>query len=139
MRTRRAIETRPICPHLSVQQLPEHLQVSFLCCHQQWRPRRGGAKTGENHGEISGDLENIRIFILKYIGNPCGNVEYTGNYGKYRKTTYIYIYSHMFTVQGLMIWGNAVSTEKKESTSEIHGGTSPILGAYKKMGPPNDS
>jgi len=38
----------------------------------------------------------------------------------------------MFTVQGLMIWGNAVSTEKKESTSEIHGGTAPIVGAYKK-------
>ena len=45
----------------------------------------------------------------------------------------------MFTVQGLMIWGNAVSTEKKESTSESHGGTSPILEKKKKMGPPNDS
>ena len=64
------------------------------------------------------------------------NIQETmGNIGK----QHIYIYSHMFTVQGLMIWGNAVSTEKKESTSEIHGGTSPILGAYKKMGPPNDS
>ena len=59
----------------------------------------------------------------------CGIYRETmGNIGK--QHIYIYIYSHMFTVQGLMIWGDAVSTEKKESTSEIHGGTSPILGAY---------